>query len=265
MAEHREQNWDKIEWKERWKVVGRSVNPAIEDVMVTVWESFVLLEPGCGSGSVKFLGTFLTKWKPDDVKAGFLGLLDPLLVRSLLDTGCWPVPGVLRLSDIESLSTILFSEPHCHDAVGAVTSSTPHDKWVKSIWAEDCEEVTRFDKALIDVNIVCLTALNLESHRLLDEFDVRLCHVGWNMGTDDWNSWMVGKSTDEDFKCCKNRLEFIDDVIAEVIDLNTTEGEVSLSFSSVHLQRNPVGSARQFIGKVENLRVCDEEFFVTEE
>lgn len=142
LAEHGEKDGWEIEWKERGPVVSWSVDPSEEEVVVSIWESFVRFEPGGGISLVELLGGIVTEWEPSDVEASFIGLLEPGLDWCSLDTSGWPVPCVLRFNDVEGFAAILLVEPHGHDAMSSMTASSPHDHWVKSIWAHDQEEIT---------------------------------------------------------------------------------------------------------------------------
>ena len=71
------------------------------------------------------------------MEASIFSLLDPISPKSALKTGSWPVPGILRLDDVE-----LTVESKSHGRVANVGASTIHDDWIEAIKSHDGDEVT---------------------------------------------------------------------------------------------------------------------------
>lgn len=191
--------------------------------MVSVREPLVIAEPVLGSSSVELFSRFLAKWKPDDIEAGFSGLPNPFSVGSSLDSGSWPIPGVLGLKDVE-----LRSVPHGHDAMGSDGASSVHDHWVETVQSENEEEISRFDLFLIDVDHVDLSLWEGDAHSLLDELDIGFLHVLGRVGSDDWNEWMVRESTSEKQDCLEEGIDLVKKASAEEVSLDSAEICVSL-------------------------------------
>jgi len=101
VAKNWENNWEEVRWHERRIVAFRSINPSEEEVVISIWETF-MCEVEFNSCSFVELGTSIfTEWQPANVEISVLCPLDPLSVKSLLDTVIGPIPSILTFNDIE--------------------------------------------------------------------------------------------------------------------------------------------------------------------
>lgn len=83
-------------------------------------------------------------------------------------------------------------------------ASTVHDHWVKTIKALNHKEVTAVDLAFGDLNLVDWSLFRSETHTSLDEVEVCILHVGWSVGSNDWNVRVQTQATNECFKSVEN-------------------------------------------------------------
>ena len=76
--------------------------------------------------------------------------------------------------------------------------------------------------------------------------------------------WVIRESTNEALESSEDGLDLFDDAVTEVVDLDSTEGEVSLHISSWHLKGNGVMSTGEFVSEVGDLSVSNKELLVAE-
>jgi len=254
LAHEFEKNWGKLLWQKWWVVVILGVDPSVQEVVVTVWKAFMGLEPLSGGFNVELGSGSFAKWQPNDIEASILSLLDPGLERSSLDSSSWPIPSVLRLDNVEFVV-----EPHSHGAVGANGASSPHDHWVKTVESHDEEEVSGFDEALINIHCVGSSLWDSDTHASLDELKVGSLHVWWGVRADDWQVWVVRETTDEQDKSLQDGLDLTDEVAAEHVSLDSTEGSVSLAFLGGEIKCDSVLAAGEVSIEVLDFSVAKHE------
>jgi len=75
---NREHDWHKLVWKEWWQVVTWSVDPSVQEVVVTVWQTGSLVEEVHSFLVVEVSADVLSQWQVRDVETGVLSLLDPV-------------------------------------------------------------------------------------------------------------------------------------------------------------------------------------------
>jgi hypothetical protein len=96
-----ESNWSDIFWEESRKVELWSVDPAVEEVVVTVWETLVFKELLLSSCFVEFGSHFIAQGHESDVETGIFGHSNPLREPISLDPLDRPVPSILALNNVK--------------------------------------------------------------------------------------------------------------------------------------------------------------------
>ena len=126
------------------------------------------------------------------MEISMLSILDPILPEGSLEAMSWPVPGILRLNNVE-----LTIEAQSHHIVANARSSTIHDHRVKAIKTQNGKEITRLDQVLIDVNLLDGSLFKLNTNSFFNEFDISLLHVRGHMGANDGDVRVVGDTSKE--------------------------------------------------------------------
>lgn len=118
--------------------------------MVTIGKTFRCEEKVLGSFFIKFLAYVRSQWQPRDMEVSIFSLFDPISPLSALKTMGGPIPGVLGFNDVE-----LTIEAKSHDVVSYVRACSVHDDWIKTVKAEDGQEVTRLNQVGIYFDLLC--------------------------------------------------------------------------------------------------------------
>lgn len=135
------------------------------------------------------------------MEVSLLGLSDPVSPFGSLKTVSGPIPGILRLNDVE-----LAIEAKSHDIVSNVGSGSVHDHGVKTVKSHDSEEVTRLNKIGVNGNILNLTLNEIDSSLFAEELNVGLFHIGGHMRSDNRQVWFIAETSKESFHCVEKRL-----------------------------------------------------------
>ena len=184
---------------------------------------------------------------PLHMEVSMLSVLDPVLPEGSLESVGWPVPSILRLNNVEASV-----ESESHNVVTDTGSSSVHDHRVKTIKTHHRKKVTGLDKVLIDINRLDWSFLKLDTNGFLDELNVSLLHIGWDMRSNYWNMRFVSDSTKESLHGVEQRLDVLDNVLTESECLDATIADISLSLWAVHLESQSVSAM-----EVEDLEVLD--------
>lgn len=87
---------------EEWRpVVVGSVNPAVEEIVVSIGKSLSFEEPLLGCLLVKNGSSFGVKRIPSHMETRLLSLLDPISPFGALDAMCGPIPRILGLANVK--------------------------------------------------------------------------------------------------------------------------------------------------------------------
>ncbi len=242
-----EHNGDPFSGEQRRPVIIGGVDPTVEEVMVSIGKTLSVEEKVIGCLLVKDLARGGAQRMPLDMEIGMLSILDPILPEGSLKTVSGPVPGILRLNNVE-----LAIEAQSHHIVTNARSSTIHNHRVKAIETKHRKEITRLDQILININLLDGSLFELNTKSLFDEFDVSLLHVGGHMRADDGNVRVVSDSTEERFHGIKDGLNVLHNILTEGECLDTAISGISLSFRAIHLEGQSMSTM-----EVENLEVLD--------
>mmetsp|Transcript_10698 Transcript_10698/g.11649 ORF Transcript_10698/g.11649 Transcript_10698/m.11649 type:complete len:335 (-) Transcript_10698:202-1206(-) len=181
-------------------------------------------------------------------------ILHPGVPGVHLNTVLGPVPSILRFKDMQFIV-----DPHAHSCVTTMTSSSPHDDFIKTVQSENGKHISRLDSFLGDINIFNFTFFHIPLDGLLQELLVVLGHVTSRSGTEGSGQIrLVGDSSQE-------HLSGLND-INEGILVAVTESEQSdtegLNISHIRgiqiLEFNGVGFAHENALDVEVLDIRNE-------
>lgn len=76
--EHSETNWYEVFWQNAWQVVFRSIDPRINEVVIPIRGSLLLVEPFDCSSLVEFLSHFFAERHVSNVEITCFGIFHPL-------------------------------------------------------------------------------------------------------------------------------------------------------------------------------------------
>ena len=127
----------KLVGEEGRPVVVGSVNPAVEEIVVSVGKSLGFEEPLLGCLLVKNGSSFGVKRIPSNVETSLFSLFDPIGPFCALNAMCGPVPTILALANVK-----LAVKTQRHYRMTNVRSSSIHNNGVKSIETHDREEIS---------------------------------------------------------------------------------------------------------------------------
>ena len=153
-------------------VVFWRIDPAVEEVMVSVRQSLHLSKVLNCCCFVELFSHFITERQMSHIEVAVLGKLDPVLEQGSLDSLHWPIPGILTLHNIE---LALHSE--CHDGVTGMRASSIHYHWVQTIETEHSEVITGLDQVFVNNNFLGLSFLEVPVDAPLQEFFIGLFHI----------------------------------------------------------------------------------------
>ena len=233
--------------KNRRPVVVSGVNPTVEEVVVAVGKALSFIEEVVGFLLIEFGAGIVVKAVPSDMEVSVLGVLNPVSPLGALETVSGPVPSILRLDNVK-----LTIEAEGHDVVTNARASAVHDHWVETVKAHDSEEVTGLNEIRIDINNLSFTLLKLDTESLLDELNVGLFHVRWNVRANDRDMGVIRDATNKCLHGVEERLNVLDDILAESKCLDASIADISLGLRRVHLESEAVLSV-----EVKNLEVLN--------
>jgi len=244
-------NRNKVGGEQRWPVVTRSVDPAVQEVVVTVWETLSLPEEFLGSSLVELCTSISIQRQVRDMEVGILSPLDPLSPRSSLEVNLRPVPSVLTLNDVE-----LAIKAKSHGRVTSMATSTPHNNRVKTIKSHDSKEVTRLDSVWVNLNLFDSSGLKVIVHGGSQEINIDLFHILWNMGTHKSGIRIASKSTNESLKGSHERLNTVLDTLTEQVGFDASISNILLLISSWNIESNLVSTVSPVDLEMVELSVC---------
>lgn len=199
--------------------------------MVTIGKTFGVEEEVLGFLLVEVGNRLSTEFVVGDMEVSILSLLDPVSPLGSLETVSGPVPGILRLNNVE-----LTVEAKGHHVVTNLGASAVHDHRVETVKTHDSEEVTGLDGVGVDIDDLSGAHLQLNTEGLSDEFNVSLFHVRGHVRSNNGDVGVIRDATDEGLESGEERLNVLDHVLAEGKSLDTLLTNISLGLWGVHLE-----------------------------
>lgn len=123
--------------QQRRPVVLGSVDPTVQEVVVTIRKTLGFEKEILSFFFIELGSCLSAETVVCDVEVSVICILQPVSPFGSLETVGWPIPGVLRLDDIE-----FAIKAEGHDVMADLGSSSIHDDLVKAVKAHNTEEVT---------------------------------------------------------------------------------------------------------------------------
>jgi len=92
-----------------------SVDPGVKEVVVAIWKAFSAPEELTGSSLVELSSLLVRERHVYHVEVTIFSVSNPLRELVSLNSMNWPVPGILRLDNIEAVI-----KSKCHDTMSRV-------------------------------------------------------------------------------------------------------------------------------------------------
>jgi len=255
-----EKNWNEVGW-EKWRpVVFSSIDPAIKEVIVTIWHTFSLLEEFSSSFNIKFSSYIISHSVPCDMETSVFGLLDPVSPFSSLKVWSRPIPSILWLNNVE----LVILHSHGHDIVSNSSTSSIHDDLIKTIKSHDSKEISRLDEVRVNLNFLSFSWLHIPSNGFFDECYVCILLIFWHVASKVWLIWISSETSNEAFKSVPKRFNIFHSGITEQEGINTSQFHVILRLFVWHFKWNFVSSFTVECLNMSDLSVCKHDSFVAQ-
>jgi len=115
-----------------------------------------------------------------------------------------------------------------------------HDNLVESVQSHHCEVVAALDEIGVDFNLTDGALLHLDLHHLFEELDVDLLLGGSDVRAEEMLAGVVAQASYESFQHADERLNLLDDAVAEAEGLHAVESNVLLFDCSWHVEGQSV-------------------------
>jgi len=147
------------------------VDPAKQEVVVSVGHTFNTLEEFVGGSFVELGSDFLSQGEPDGVIVSIVSPLNPVLEGIDLETSSGPVPGGVRFDNVK-----FTVNSKSHNGVTSMGSRTILCHLVKTVHPDIKEEITRLNEFFRDIINSFLgsfgSLLVFEAHSFLGELNI---------------------------------------------------------------------------------------------